>query len=754
MPQLIPIDRLILEIQKTGFESVGVNDLLAKSSQRLKALLEIDQVVVQELLVKDVHLSPAEEMALNTGKVFLDNQLSEYSAFPELIEFYRAGYKSCALLPIEAEGKRLGVLILLSRQEGAFGTDIENYVSVLGRILSIEAYMKLEKEKSLSVARYFDAAFNSAVPQVLMESGGNIMKANKWMLNLADISARDVQGKNIRDLFKIGNDELVGLVKGKPIRVRSAGKGISFVLSSAKISDKLTHVLAQDISENEELGNKTVLLDIGNDVFMLLDNSMKVLWVSRNVDRELRLSEDAVLGRRLLDIVVEPEALVGKMPSAADSQCSTPLRISVGNDMFLDVKLTAFKNAAGYSCVISRDYEKVVSSAQRLVDEITKLSNDVIIKIDSMGNISGINRAAERILGYSNGEFSSASVGALCADRESQSRLGEALLIAKRTGVVTPMLLNLMSKSSEGTVPVEASVLSLTDQSGKLSGYIISGKELATKRRMEIFKDAAEEMGKQVERLKSESDLKTQFIYNISHDLKTPLTSIKGYSKLMSEGEFGAVTEEQKSSLETILGEVDRLMGLILQILDVAKLASGKIKLDMQQVNFNSIAENPSVKALAERARSLGLEFDISVDYNTPEISADPNRLIQVFVNLIDNALKFTEKGGVHVNVTRKGRNVRVEVTDTGLGIREEDRIKLFRKFYQVSRKDLTMQPKAGTGLGLSIVKEIVNLHKGRVGVRSDLGKGSTFWFTLPIEKGAEKKRKKQDTQKDQAGTE
>jgi len=134
--------------------------------------------------------------------------------------------------------------------------------------------------------------------------------------------------------------------------------------------------------------------------------------------------------------------------------------------------------------------------------------------------------------------------------------------------------------------------------------------------------------------------------------------------------------------------------------------------------------------------------FSWDVDYNVPDVLADPNRIIQVFVNLIGNAIKFTEHGGISVGIYRKGRNVRIMVKDTGVGISKEDQKKLFKKFYQVQKKELTKQEGAGTGLGLSIAKEIISLHGGRIWVNSEPGKGSEFWFTLPI--SGSKKSKKQ----------
>jgi two-component system sensor histidine kinase ChiS len=130
------------------------------------------------------------------------------------------------------------------------------------------------------------------------------------------------------------------------------------------------------------------------------------------------------------------------------------------------------------------------------------------------------------------------------------------------------------------------------------------------------------------------------------------------------------------------------------------------------------------------------------VAYDTPRITADPNRLIQVLVNLIGNAVKFTDKGSIEVRVVKKtNRSIECSVSDTGIGISDEDKKKLFRKFYQAPKTDLVKQEQAGTGLGLSITKDIVTLHGGKIGFESELGKGSRFWFTLPINSRAKKKQ-------------
>ena len=135
-----------------------------------------------------------------------------------------------------------------------------------------------------------------------------------------------------------------------------------------------------------------------------------------------------------------------------------------------------------------------------------------------------------------------------------------------------------------------------------------------------------------LKKLESEAALKSQFIYNISHELKTPLTSIKGYSKLLYDGEFGPLNDEQKEYIKTTLGEADRLMLIIQQILDAAKLESDKVKLELKEVDLQNMANNPSIKGLEETARNKGLTFKWQVAYDVPKITADPNRLIQIFV--------------------------------------------------------------------------------------------------------------------------
>ncbi len=496
------------------------------------------------------------------------------------------------------------------------------------------------------------------------------------------------------------------------------------------------------------LGEESKLLECSpHDVFMLLDGDSKIVWVSDNINRILKMRKEAVLGSRLSDIADGGKELFGIIKASPDPY-ATPLRISIGNDVFADVKSLFIKNSfGGLSCVLSENnLEKYVGSMQKTIEELVEHTGDAVITVDPFGYVKGVNRSAEKLLGYAKGELGGSAVQLLYSDQESQEKLSEALSLAKNNGIVENVMVSLRAKDSEEAVPCEQAIRSMVDAENGLVGYMIMTKELATRLENERLTEELDDAEREWEKAKAESELKTAFINNISHDLKTPLTNIKGFAKLFLEDTFGALTAEQKEYIMIISNEADRLMELIMQILEVAKLESGKIKLDLQQVNLADLARTPSLNTLVEVAHKKGLEFsDWSIDYDVPEIRADPNRLIQVFANLIGNALKFTEKGSIKVRVFRKGKgSVMIEVTDTGIGIGKEDKTKLFKKFFQIQRKDLKMQEGSGTGLGLSIAKEIVNLHGGKMGVNSEPGKGSTFWFTLPIA-GKKKKRESPD---------
>ena len=231
--------------------------------------------------------------------------------------------------------------------------------------------------------------------------------------------------------------------------------------------------------------------------------------------------------------------------------------------------------------------------------------------------------------------------------------------------------------------------------------------------------------------------LKSQFLANMSHELRTPLNSIIGFSRVIIKGIDGPVTDLQEQDLSAIYNSGQHLLRLINDILDLSKIDAGKMELAFDDVNVAELLQSvvPTVNGLI-KDKSITLEQRIEPDI--PIIRADAMRLRQVMINLLSNAAKFTENGTITISAEVQSNSngqqeVIVKVTDTGAGIAPEDRGKLFQPFSQVDASPT--RKTGGTGLGLSISRRLVELHGGLIDVTSEIGKGSTFYFTLPLPK-------------------
>lgn len=223
--------------------------------------------------------------------------------------------------------------------------------------------------------------------------------------------------------------------------------------------------------------------------------------------------------------------------------------------------------------------------------------------------------------------------------------------------------------------------------------------------------------------------MRTDFVSNVTHELRTPLTSIRGFAETLLEGALED-PETARHFVGIIKKESDHLGGLIEDILDLSRIEGGKWKVKKEPVLLQQLAED-ALGRLASKAESLGVDLQVQIPADLPEIPGDPGRLAQVLLNLVDNALKYTPAGGsVTISAEDLGTMVRMTVVDTGTGIPKADLPRVFERFYRVDKA--RSRATGGTGLGLSIVKHIVEAHGGAVGVVSDLGKGATFFFTLP----------------------
>ncbi len=244
-----------------------------------------------------------------------------------------------------------------------------------------------------------------------------------------------------------------------------------------------------------------------------------------------------------------------------------------------------------------------------------------------------------------------------------------------------------------------------------------------------------QEQRETAERLKEVDTLKTQFLANMSHELRTPLNSIIGFSRVILKGIDGPINELQEQDLSAIYNSGQHLLSLINDILDLSKIEAGKMEIAQEEIDIGMMVKSVMSTAVG-LTKDKPVQLLREIDDDLPVVIGDNTRVRQVLLNLISNASKFVEEG--HIKVIAKvrasqkgGREVYIAVEDTGPGISPEDQSKLFKPFSQVDGSPT--RKTGGTGLGLSISKRFIEMHGGQIGVESEEGKGSTFWFTLPI---------------------
>ncbi|MBU1726009.1 MAG: GAF domain-containing sensor histidine kinase [Candidatus Omnitrophica bacterium] len=231
--------------------------------------------------------------------------------------------------------------------------------------------------------------------------------------------------------------------------------------------------------------------------------------------------------------------------------------------------------------------------------------------------------------------------------------------------------------------------------------------------------------------VKNISRRKTNFISSVSHELRTPLTSIKGYASILLAGKLGEVPQEVHERLEKINKHSDELVHMVNDLLDIARIESGKVIMNKESVDLKQISEEVS-DLMSVQLKEKGILFSSNIAQEAKDVFADRGQIARVFINLIGNASKFTPSGGkISVNIRKLYNFAQIDISDTGCGISQEAQEKIFEEFYRVD--NAVNQQVKGTGLGLSLVKHIIEAHGGKIWIKSEPGAGSTFSFTIPL---------------------
>lgn len=356
---------------------------------------------------------------------------------------------------------------------------------------------------------------------------------------------------------------------------------------------------------------------------------------------------------------------------------------------------------------------------------IVESTDDAILSMNLSGIIMTWNRGAEKIYGYQAEEMIGKSFGLLVPKdylEEVQGILNRIWEGGRLENYETRRI-----RKDGRLLDVSLTISPIKDETGKIAGISYIGRDIT---RLKLAEDAL--------RQKKNLEIKSEFISMVSHELRTPLTAIKmGIDILMVE-EAGSVTAEQKEWLGMAQRNVERLTHLINNVLDFQKLDAGEMPYEFQEEDLNEL-----IRELEKTVRSLAhnkeLVFEFALAGDLPKVSFDREKISEVLMNLAGNAVKFTDRGTICLKTEKAGGMVEVSVSDTGIGIRDKDMPKLFTHFTQL-HGDHTRT--GGTGLGLAISKKIIEQHHGIIGAKSEYGKGSTFYFRLPLGVPAPKKDK------------
>jgi signal transduction histidine kinase len=238
------------------------------------------------------------------------------------------------------------------------------------------------------------------------------------------------------------------------------------------------------------------------------------------------------------------------------------------------------------------------------------------------------------------------------------------------------------------------------------------------------------EIADKSEQLALASQHKSQFLANMSHELRTPLNAILGYAELLVDGIYGPLADRPKGVLERIQNNGRHLLALINDVLDLAKIEAGQLTLTLENYSLPEVVRSV-VTATEPLATAKGLKFTTVLQDNLPTAHGDARRVSQILLNLVGNAIKFTDHGEVEIRATAEKGQFALSVRDTGPGIADADQDMIFGEFQQIDNSNT--RKRGGTGLGLAISKRMVEMQGGTISVESALGQGSTFRVVLPV---------------------
>jgi len=523
----------------------------------------------------------------------------------------------------------------------------------------------------------------------------------------------------------------------------------NFKTTSSENKDFKNSVIDEQCYDREltnVIENSIMLFEISPETIIIIDNKGNVLDVNSRIYDWLGYEREELVGYNLFNFPffankyknnnfnLSKNTIFSETTSAYELDFITKNgKKKTGSVHTVPIKNKNNKISGGLIMISditeSKDAREEINKLSQFQDSVIDNANVWLSAMNLIGNVVIWNKAAEAITGYPREEVLGRDSiwDWLKSDEEQYKRDITTKGVSNIGGEVFSQNFETLIKRKDGNIrTVSWNSRNILDNTENPIGSITLGLDITEQKKSE------EEIKIQNAELKRLNRIKSDFLNVTSHELRTPMVAIKGYAQLLSDLSLGEITDKQKKAIDVVLRNTTRLNKLVQDILDVSRLESGTMKFLPEDTDIGELTRE-TAETMQSSANAKQMKINSIIEDNLPNLIIDPERIKQVLVNLVNNAIKFSPNNSdINIQVKKEGEYVIFEIQDFGRGIPKNKIEKIFDTFYQVdSTNDRKLM--GGAGLGLAISRGIVVAHGGNIHVESRVNKGSTFKFTLPL---------------------
>ena len=639
------------------------------------------------------------------------------------------------------ESEQRWITTLASIGDAVIATDNE------GRI----KFMNREAEKMTRWSHY--ESLDKPAQQIL-----NILnEQTRQPIDYRDLAGNGSQGRNNpkilinKDGGEIPIDDHVS-----PIRMKD-GEILGIVLVFHDITER--RKTEEALRQSEE--KYRTIVETAAEGIWTLDADLNTSFVNQKMSEILGYRQDEMMGRSFYDFMDEEgkilmeerfnsrrKGMKGNYEHKYYNKDGTPVWVMVHATPLMDNNGIFAGTVGMFTDITDRKkaVELLYESEQRWATTLASIV-DAVIATDVSGMITFMNSEAESLTGWNQAEALNQPVHMVLkvidetTGQEIENMVEKVITEGKVVGFSTNSIL--LSRNGKKTA-IDHSGATIKTENCQITGVVLIFRDITerksaekvtknySKHLEEKVKKRTAQLEKAKERAESADKLKTAFLLNMSHELRTPLNSIIGFSGILIQQIPGPLNEEQIKQLKMVQTSGRHLLSLINDILDISRIDAGELKPHYEIFDIHEVIDEV-LRLLQPFASSKGLFINFIKTPGISQIECDRKRISQILINLVNNAVKFTEAGSVVIQVRHDIDIVVIDVSDTGIGIKEEDKEKLFNPFLQLENN--LVRKFEGSGLGLSISKKLIDMLHGSITVKSEYGKGSTFTIVLPVKK-------------------